>query len=273
MLDKYSVLMSVYSGEKAEYLRTSIESMLGQTVKPDQFVIVKDGQLGEELERVINHYSSQDERLFTVVELPENEGLGVALDEGISHCRNELVARMDSDDISLPDRCEKELALFEKNPELSIVSGNIGEFDEDPDTIFSIRTVPEKHEDIVKRMRIRSAFNHPAVMFKKSDVIRCGGYGLLRRKQDHVLFSKMINNGCQSYNIQDVILLFRENSDGISRKKSWENCSGYIKAQTQNFKRGECNIFELLFIYVSQIVVFIFPHWLTNLVKRKFYRT
>ena len=116
----YSVLMSVYDKEKPEYLKQSIESMLNQTVKPEQFVVVEDGALNKSLSDIIDKYKADFNELFTIVKLQVNGGLGNALNQGLKACRNELVARMDSDDISLPRRCEKELKLFLDNPELSI---------------------------------------------------------------------------------------------------------------------------------------------------------
>ncbi|WP_022769799.1 glycosyltransferase [Butyrivibrio sp. NC2007] len=269
---KYSVLMSVYAKDKSEYLKQSIDSMLDQTIPPDQFVLVKDGLINSEIDSLINQYVREFPDLFTVVTLKENHGLGVALDEGIKYCKNELIARMDSDDISLPDRCAKELKLFKNNPRLSIVSGNIGEFENDLQNIVSIRKVPELHRDIVKRMRIRSAFNHPAVMYRKSDVIRCGGYGKLRRKQDHVLFSHMLHNDCRGYNIQDIILLFRADRDSVRRKKCWGNCRDYIKAQMILFKRNECNVIDLCYVVLSQIVVFIIPYRIYKALVMAFFR-
>src|SRR5699024_8523701 len=118
--NKYSVLMSIYVKEEPSYFKESIDSMLGQTLLPDQIVIVKDGPLTKELDLIIDQYTSLHEGIFTIVPLKENIGLGKALDEGLKSCRNELVARMDTDDISLPDRCEKQVQAFTADPELSL---------------------------------------------------------------------------------------------------------------------------------------------------------
>ena len=251
--------MSLYKKEHPDYLRLALDSMINQTIKPDQFVLVKDGPLSRELECAIESYDKDNSGLFTVVTLAENRGTGTALDEGLKCCKNELVARMDSDDIALLTRCERELRMFKEDPELSIVSGFVGEFESNPNKIVSVRTVPENQDDIMRRMRTRSAFNHPAVMYKKSDVIRCGGYGVMRRKQDHILFSHMLHSGCRARNIQDVILLFRANIDSIRRKKSWSNCRGYIEAQVQLLRRKECSLLDFTYVMLSQIGIFIMP--------------
>ncbi len=271
-MQNYSVLMSVYYKEKAEYLELAIESMLNQTVPPEQFVIVEDGKLTEELERVITRYEKDKPDLFTIVRLEQNRGLGLALDEGIKYCRNELIARMDSDDVSMAKRCEKELVVFETRPELDIISGAITEFKDHIDYAVSVRRVPENEEAIRKQMRRRSAFNHPAVMFKKSSVIRAGGYGGSARKEDHDLFSRMVFGDCHAFNLQEVILYYRIGDDNIKRKKSWKNVSSYIEIMWINFRRGYCDIGDLLFVVAAQIFYFVAPVYLLEKVLVRFYR-
>src|SRR5690625_1956681 len=148
--EKYSVLMSVYYDEKPEYFKASIESMVDQSLLPNQIVIVKDGELTEELNEIINKFEVTYPDIFTIVPLKENVGLGLALNEGLKKCRNELVARMDTDDISIKERCELQVHEFLNNDYLTIVGSVINEFDEDPNKVISSRIVPLKHEDILK---------------------------------------------------------------------------------------------------------------------------
>jgi len=270
---KYSVLMSVYYKEHRDYLKSSIDSMLSQTLLPEQIVIVKDGLLTKELDELIEGYFIENPNLFTIVSLEKNLGLGKALDEGLKYCRNELVARMDSDDISLPERCEKQIKAFVKNPDLSIVGTMIDEFYDDPHNIVSSRIVPTEHDDIVKFMRRRSPFNHPSVMFRKSEVIRCGGYGTFRRKQDLDLFSRMINNGCKTANINESLLLFRSNEDNFKRRKSWSYCKSYIYVQYAIWRRRHCSLFDLIYVVLGQTVMYISPMWFLKWLSNNFLRT
>lgn len=268
----YSVLMSVYNKEKPEYLKQSIDSLLNQTLFPEQIVIVKDGPLTEELNSIIDKYKSKYNELFTVVTIEENVGLGKALDEGLKHCRNNLVARMDSDDISLPDRCEKQVQEFIKDKDLSIIGTMVDEFYEDPNKIVTSRIVPTKHEDIVKYMRRRSPFNHTSVMFKKSEVIRSGGYGKFRYKQDLDLFSRMINNGCKTSNINESLVLFRSNENNFKRRKSWLYCKSYIVVQYVIWRRGHCTFYDFLYVVLGQTIMFISPMWLFKIISKKLLR-
>ncbi len=270
---KYSVLMSVYAKENVEYLKLSIDSMFNQTVLPEQFVIVKDGPLTDELDAVISSYCEKYPDVMTIVSLPENVGLAKALDAGLKQCRNELVARMDSDDISLPTRCEKQINKFEEIEKLSVLGTNIDEFYDNPEEIVTSRVVPSSYDAIKKFIRRREPFNHPTIMFKKSEVLKAGGYGDLKRCQDFDLFSRMIGEGCYAENINESLLLFRSNENNYKRRKSWQSVKGNIAVVKRNYKRGYCSFFDLWFVVNARLVFFIMPtfimKWLSNKLLRK----
>lgn len=268
---KYSVLMSVYAKDDPKYLKISIESMLNQTAKPEQFVIVLDGPVTNEIGDIIEQFS-QDKQLFTIVPLAENSGLGKALDAGIKYCRNELIARMDADDISLPERCEKQLNFFSQYDQLAICGTNIDEFYDDPGHIVTMRKVPAEYSDIVKFIRRKQPFNHPTVMYKKSEIIRCGGYGKLKRKQDFDLFSRMIHMGCYALNIDESLLKFRADRDNYKRRKSWNYVKSTIAVGSLNFHRGYCSIFDFLYILAGQMVLFLLPIKMMKMVSDRLLR-
>lgn len=272
METKYSVLMSIYIKEKPEYFVQSLDSMINQTLMPDEIVIVKDGELTKDLEEVIDMYIDKYPGLFKIIPLKENVGLGRALDEGLKHCQNELVARMDTDDISLPQRCELQNKKFNENPELCIVGTMIDEFYDKPDNIISSRVVPTTNDEIYKFMRRRSPFNHPSVMYKKSEVIKCGGYGKMRRKQDLDLFSRMINSGCYAQNINQSLVLFRSNEDNFKRRKSWEYCKSYIDVQYEIWKRSHCGFSDFVFVIIGQLVMFLAPMRVIKKISNKYLR-
>lgn len=261
-MQPYSVLMSVYKKDHPDFLTDAISSMLKQTVLCEQFVLVEDGPLPENLQKVIDGCSRQYPNIFSIIKLSENVGLGRALDKGLDVCRNNLVARMDADDISLPNRCEKLLELFDKNPQLALAGTNIDEFYDNPQNIVSSRKVPCEYENICKFMRRRSPFNHPTVMFKKSEVERCGGYGKMKRKQDFDLFARMLNMGCFALNINESLLFFRSNRDNYKRRRSWEYCKSYLDVAVVNYKRGYCSIFDLAYIFAGQLTLHFAPMWL-----------
>ena len=146
----YSVLMSVYHKEKPQFLRLSIESMFNQTIPTNDFVLVCDGPLNDELDEIIASFEEKYKNIFRVVRIEKNQGLGHALKVGVLECKNDIIARMDSDDISRPERCEKELEFLANNPEVSIVGALIEEFSDTPEVVNAMRVVPETHEEIIQ---------------------------------------------------------------------------------------------------------------------------
>lgn len=255
----YSVLMSVYGKDNADYLRTAVESMLNQTIPPEQFVLILDGPVPDRIDSVVRDYLGSRPSLFTLVRLSQNVGLGRALDEGLKACRNELVARMDADDISLPGRCERQLALFAENPGLALCGTHIEEFYDSPENVHTLRRVPTDYESIRAYIRRRQPFNHPTVMFKRSEVIRCGGYGPLKKKQDYDLFSRMLNNGCYALNVDEALLKFRADRDSYRRRKSLPYVKSSIAVGVLNYKRGYCSMADLLYIICGQTALYLMP--------------
>ena len=227
----YSVLMSVYWREKAEYLRIAMDSMWNQTVPTDDFILVCDGPLTPELDAVIEEMERSHSQLH-VVRREKNGGLGNALNVGMSHCKNELIARMDSDDISRPNRCERQLRLFREYPAVSIVSGTVEEFSISTDTIEAKRVLPEKQAEIIAFARNRNPFNHPCVMYKKSAVEAAGGYQDFYLLEDYYLWIRMLQKGFVGCNLKEPLLWMRAGSDMYRRRAGWQ----YAKSQRKLFQ-------------------------------------
>lgn len=225
---QYSVLMSVYSREKADYLQKAMESIWDQTVPPDDFVLVCDGPLNDSLDHVIHDMESAHTGVLQVVRLKENGGLGNALNTGLKYCKKELIARMDSDDISRPDRCEKQLKVFHDHPETSICSGIIEEFTTNPDQIDSLRVLPEMNNEILSFAKRRCPFNHPCVMYRKKAVEASGGYQCVYLLEDYFLWIRILKNGYIGYNIQQPLLWMRGGSQMYKRRSGWKFTKSHL---------------------------------------------
>lgn len=228
----YSVLMSVYCKEKPEYLKQAIESIQAQTLPTNDFVLVCDGPLNDALNEVVSTKQQEMGKTLNVVRLEKNSGLGNALNEGIKHCKNELIARMDSDDIAYPDRCEKQVTVFNKHPEVSVCSGIVEEFTIDPNIIDTKRVPPETNAEIIEFAKKRNPFNHPCVMYKKSAVEAVGSYKDFYLLEDYYLWLRMLMTGYQGYNIQEPLVHMRAGSDMYLRRAGWK----YAKSQAKLFK-------------------------------------
>ena len=268
----YSVLMAVYGRERAEYLKQAIESVQAQTLPTEDFVLVCDGPLTAELEEVIATKHRDMGSVLKVVRLQKNGGLGRALKVGLKHCKYELVARMDSDDIAYPDRCEKQLAVFKEHPEVSICSGVVEEFSSDPSVVTTRRIVPETNAEIVEFAKKRSPFNHNCVMYKRSAVEAVGSYQDFYLLEDYYLWLRLLMAGYEGYNLQEPLLHMRASSSMYLRRSGFK----YAKTQVKLFKFMKQQGFIGRGQYVRSCVLrslsALAPNWLRILMFRRVLR-
>lgn len=259
--------MTVYDKEKPECFKKAIESMMSQTVPSDDFVLVCDGMLNNQLNQVIDSYSDR----LHVIRSDIKVGLSNVLNIGLNACKYELVARMDSDDISLPDRCEKQLRVFEQHSDLTIVSGTIQEFTGEPkgDGLLKMRVLPETNEELVRFSQKRNPFNHPAVMFKKSAVLEIGGYhDDYHRFEDYDLWIRLMHNGAKGYNIQNVILYMRVSYDFYMRRGGAKFAKDTLRFHRYMTHMGWSKKSNLLTCALPHAMVCLMP----NFARKKVYK-
>lgn len=269
MAEKFSVLMSLYIKEKPEYLRQCLDSVLSQSVKADEIVIVKDGPLTDELEQTLSEYVNNDPSLYTLVPLENNVGLGLALAEGIMHCKNELVARMDTDDISRADRFELQLAEFEKNPDLDICGSHILEFEDNINNIVAQRKVPLDDKSIKDYQKRRDGFNHVAVMFKKSTVLKAGNYQSCMLMEDTLLWVNMIQAGAICMNLDDNLVYVRIGKDMYERRGGLSYFKKYKQGRKKVRQTGYIGFWDYYYTLAVQLVVALIPNKLRGWVFKK----
>lgn len=269
IMQNYSVLMTVYGDENPNHFEIAVNSMLNQTVKPNDFVIVCDGPISDELENIIYQFKCNCKDFFNIVRLEENVGVGKASAIGLHYCKNELVAKMDSDDISDATRCEKELQMFENDPELAIVGTYILEFLNENHEMTSIRKVPVTHEDICKFSKRRSPFNNSTIMFKKSAIIAVGNYSDLRRCEDFELFARLIHAGYKTANIPECLLEYRISDDTYNKRNNYD----YIKRSRKMVRDiGHSSIIDYAISCYPQYFITKMPKKLRKLIYEKFIR-
>lgn len=258
-MEKFSVLMSLYIKEKPEYLNACMESILLQTVFPAEIVVVLDGPITDEMQVVLDRYRQAHPELIRLVPLEQNRGLGLALAEGLLHCSNELVARMDTDDICKPDRFEKQLAEFEKNPELDICGSHIAEFETDPSVIKSHRYVPLTNDKIRAYQKKRDSFNHVTVMFKKSTVLRAGNYQHALLMEDSLLWCNMFKAGAVGMNIDESLVLVRAGDEMIARRGGFAYFLKYRTGRKKILETGYISRWDYYETLAVQLVVALVP--------------
>ena len=239
---RFSVLMTVYNKENPEYFRASLRSILvEQTRIPDQFVLVYDGPVGKELSDVAESFKQLFHNEYVIVELPENMGQGAASNAGLKKCKYDLIARMDSDDISYLDRFESELEIFEKDKSVDVVGGFITEFKDDPDNITGVRVVAEKHDDIAAKFKHRMAMNNVTVMYKKAAIMEIVGYSEGRANEDFNLYVRLLLANKKFYNIQRPMVNVRVGDNMLERRGDIEIYHAWKKNQSLLYKGGIIN--------------------------------
>ena len=246
---KFSVLISVYYKEIPQYLDQALNSITdGQLLKPNEIVLVKDGPLTKDLDKVIDKYQSKYPEIFKIIFLNENFGLGKALNIGLLNCTYNLVARMDGDDISKPERFKEQIKIFKENLELVIVGSWIDEFDIEDNKmkIKSTRKVPEKTIEIYNELKFKCAFNHPSVMYKKDKILEVESYTQEFLLEDYYLWIKLARKKYEMFNIQKSLLYFRMNKNTFKRRGGIKLLLNDIKFQKKLYKIRFINFIEFL---------------------------
>lgn len=234
----FSVLISVYRNDIPELFRAAVVSVtVKQTLPPDEVVLVVDGPVPEELEATITALSSEIPYI-RLIWLEKNGGLGNALNIGMKECRNELVARMDADDISVPDRFEKQVSYLVHHPECDMVGGQITEFVDEPADIVGKREVPCSNEDIDLWLKKRCPFNHMTVTMLRSHVLAVGNYLDWHFNEDYYLWIRMAEAGCRFANLPDTLVNVRVGKEMYQRRGGWKYFMSEKKLQDYMLRRG-----------------------------------
>ena len=229
----FSVLLSLYHKENFLALDQCFQSIWkDQTIQPDEIILVLDGPIGEELSQCVQKWQQIIGKSLSVIPLSQNVGLGKALNKGLEHCSNEWVFRMDTDDISKPDRFKKQIQFIKKNPEVVLFSGQILEFNENPSDADILKSVPTEHTDIIKFAQKRSPFNHMTVAYKKSVIEAVGGYQHHLFMEDYNLWLRVIGAGYRVGNHPDILLYARVGNGMHARRKGLE----YVNSELQLLK-------------------------------------
>jgi glycosyltransferase involved in cell wall biosynthesis len=226
---KISVLMSIYYKERPEYLIQCMQSIWDdQICKPGEIVLVQDGPLTDALYQVIQKWREKLGTILKVIPLEKNIGLGGALNIGLDNCSNNLIARMDTDDICLSNRFKDQMDYLLSNPNVDVVGSWISEIDEGNNIVKAVVKYPETHKQCLATFKFRNPLVHPAVMFRKSFFDKAGYYTDKPFLNDNALWHQGFMNGCKFANIPHICLHFRRANDFYKRR-------GGVKRQARLF--------------------------------------
>lgn len=262
---KFSLLMSVYEYDDASYFKQALHSVEMNTVRPTDVVLVCDGKLTIELNAVIDDYASK--LSLNVVRLPNNVGLGKALQAGIEHCKFEWIARFDADDICVLDRFIKQIEFIEKNTDVDVMGGQIIEFVNYPNEINARKkAVPTAHHQIYKYAKSRNPINHMTVMFKKSAVLEAGNYQHAPLCEDYDLWVRMIIKGFRFANIDDVLVYVRAGDNMYRRRGGLSYAQQEVTMQLGFYKIGFLSFLQLIKNLILRIPIRLIPSSVRGLI-------
>lgn len=263
---KFSVLMSVYAKESHLYLDESLFSIFNNSVTPDQLVIVYDGPVPSEIEQVVNQYARTYP--ITVVRLAVNQGLGDALNAGLKECQYRWVFRMDADDICLPHRFKAQIDVIKSNPDIKLIGSYIEEFDESMTVSLSLRRVPVEYQDILKRARYFSPFNHMTVAFDKEAIEAVGSYKEHYFMEDYNLWLRFLSAGYRALNIPEVLVSARTGESMLVKRRGKKYVkSEYLLAKIK-YRLGMAGLLVTGYSFLIRSLPRLFPVFLLRLVYK-----
>ncbi|HEY2312927.1 MAG TPA: glycosyltransferase [Streptosporangiaceae bacterium] len=266
MHEPFSLLLSVYDGDRPDFIRRALRSAVDdQTVRPDQVVIVRDGPVRQELAECLEDFRASSRVPVTFVPLERNSGLGPALDHGLAASWFDVVARMDADDVAMPHRFEVQLPLIE---DADIVGAGLLEFVADTDDIVGQRVPPTEPGQIARYARVHDPFNHPTVVYRRSAVLAAGGYGDFPLMEDYALFARMLQTGARAVNVAEPLVFYRVGATAFKRRGGTGLLRSELRLQREFLRSGFTSRAE----YARNVLVRgsyrLIPWWLRRAVYR-----
>lgn len=264
----FTVLMSVYKNDDPVFLKKALESIYeDQTLKPSEVVVVKDGPLCIDLEMALAKWEAKNQNNVSikVLGLKHNVGLGEALRIGLNACTSDIVARMDSDDISVPERFELQYSFLLKNPEVSLVGASIEEFKEDENIASGKRIPPVGYGEILKFAKFRNPINHATVMFRKKDILQAGSYQTMHGFEDYYLWIRMLLSGYRIENIKETLMKCRLGDGFMGRRRGWAYAKRELLFLSEIYHLGFISRMNLTKMFLTRFPVRLMPLFMLNI--------
>jgi len=270
---KLSVLIPVHHSEVPKHLDTALESVFEQICIPEEVILVRDANLRSSgLQSVIDDWFDNYSKRIQQIEITTDHTLGEALQTGLEACSHEIVARMDSDDISVPSRLKKQATFLSEHPDIDVVGSYLAEFESNPDNPHAVRTVSTSPEEIRKKARFRNPMNHPTVMFRKRAVIAAGGYRNINAFEDYDLWARMLLNGFELANLPEPLVKARAGEDLHRRRGGLGYAYNEYEFQRELYENGFLTLPSFLRNLVTRLPVRLLPNRIRGLVYSTFVR-
>ena len=260
---KFSLLLSVYQGDEKDWLKLAFQSITNQTHLPDEIILVEDGKIPRDLKEIIRTFEKKKKKIpLKVISLKQNQGLATALNKGIAACKYEWIARFDADDINLPDRFQKQVDFLRKNPNLDLLGGHSLEFFKISQTSFRVKKIPYNSLDVRAFAKKRNPFNHMTVFYKKSAVLKAGGYEDFPAMEDYHLWVKMLLLNFRLVNLPENFVLQRANQKMFARRRGLKYLKTEWRLHSFFLKSNFINLLEFIRNIILRSAVRLIPAFL-----------
>ena len=269
---QFSATIGCYKNDSPDDFETAFLSIVNQTVKPNEIIITVDGPIPEKLEEKVLQF----ERDFQAVILrsEQNNGLGMAHALAVSNAKYDYIAIMDADDISVPDRFEKQLAYIAKHPEVDVIGGQIEEFIGNTDNVVGKRVVPQDDHMVKRYLRKRCPFNHMTILMNSHMVKKAGNYQDWHYNEDYFLYCRMLLNDATFYNLPDTLVYVRVGEDMYKRRGGWKYFKSEAKLQRWMFTHEiTCFPRYCINVLIRFCVQVLMPNRLRSFIFQKLFRT
>lgn len=270
---KFSVLIPVYYKDNHEYFSIALDSILKQSLLPNEILIIEDGKIGYELEKIIVSAEKNYSDIVRVIRLDKNIGIGHVRALGMIECKYEYVAFMDSDDISAQNRFEKQIDYIRKHPETDVLGSYITEFDGQPENVYSRRILPLTNKEIYDFGKFRMPVNNVTLILKRQSVLDAGNYQEFNAFEDYELYTRMLKTGYHFANIPEFLVNVRAGQDMMNRRygiKYFIKCE--LPCMNAMKRTKYINLAEYLRNVILKFLLRIIPNWLRNWIYKKFLR-
>lgn len=262
--------MSLYDKEQPQFLEDCLASLINQTLQADEIVLVFDGFINDGLQKIVQDF--QAKLPLNIIALETNVGLGQALNAGLTACQNDWVIRMDTDDICVANRFEMQINFIQNHVDISVVGGQIIEFENDLANGKKSRSVPTTHEQIVQYAKSRNPINHMTVAFKKSAVLAVGSYRHAPLYEDYDLWVRLLVAGYKFANLPDVLVYARAGQAMYERRGGLSYAKNEIAMQHNFYGQGFLNWIQVIKNLAIRLPVRLLPNSVRSLIYQKLLR-
>ena len=269
---KFSVLMPIYIHEKDDELRLAIDSVINQTLMPNEIIIIADKDIPQNTKMILDEYKSKYPDIFNPVILKESASLGQSRAIGVEMAKYDIIANMDADDIARKDRFQIQINFMKNNPEIDVVGSWITEFEGTPDNIYAIRELPQNLKDIINFCKFRSPINNMTIMYKKKSLIEAGNYSSLQGMEDFELWGRMLVKGYKLANIPECLVNVRAGRNLINRRKGFKVLNYELAVFKRFYNYGFISKYEYCKAISLKFLLRMIPNWLRGFIYNNFLR-